>query len=80
MRLLSCAPRGRRSSGGLSPAAAAPRPAGAQQGPARGREVGSGQRCQGGFIGIHGRVGRAARGAGRGTGGGRCPWRAQMPG
>lgn len=82
MRLLSRAPRRRRSSGGLGPGAAAPAPRD-PVGPGRDLAAGSGRRCQGRFIGIHGRVGRAAWGCGRGAGAWRGAGgdrRAQMPG
>lgn len=82
MRLLSCAPRGRRSSGGLSPGAAAPSPEGpsrARPGAAKQQAAGGARAASLGFMGVLGGRPRAP-GAGRGPGGGggahggrRCP-------
>lgn len=83
MRLLSCAPRGRRSSGGLSPGAAAPSPRGPSRAQPRvwKRGAAGGARAASlGFMGVlGGRPGGSGRGVGAGRGGGgvrggrRCP-------
>lgn len=68
MRLLSCAPRGRRSSGGLSPGAAAPSPKGPSRAQPRAWKRGAAGGARAASLGFMGVLGGRPGGSGRGVG------------